>query len=77
MPMRYPEQVRWPCSGAAQTSISASAGMGTRGGKGDRMTTAATTHTTQLLTREEIAEGTMAFHFSKPVDFDGNGKVAS
>jgi ferredoxin-NADP reductase len=33
------------------------------------MTTAATTHTTQLLTHEEIAEGTMAFHFSKPVDF--------
>jgi ferredoxin-NADP reductase len=33
------------------------------------MTTATTTHTTQLTNREDVAEGTMAFHFAKPADF--------
>ena len=33
------------------------------------MTTAASTHTARLTKREEIAEGTMAFHFAKPADF--------
>jgi ferredoxin-NADP reductase len=33
------------------------------------MTTATTTHATQLINREEIAEGTMALHFAKPADF--------
>ena len=33
------------------------------------MTTAASVHTARLMKREEVAEGTMAFHFAKPVDF--------
>jgi ferredoxin-NADP reductase len=33
------------------------------------MTTATSTHTAQLTKREDIAEGTMAFHFSKAADF--------
>jgi ferredoxin-NADP reductase len=33
------------------------------------MTTAASTHTARLMKREEVAEGTMAFHFAKPADF--------
>lgn len=33
------------------------------------MTTATSAHTTTLTKREEIAEGTMAFHFAKPADF--------
>jgi ferredoxin-NADP reductase len=34
------------------------------------MTTAASAHTARLLRREEVAEGTMAFHFAKPPDFE-------
>ena len=33
------------------------------------MTNATPTHTAALTQREEIAEGTMAFHFAKPADF--------
>ena len=33
------------------------------------MTTAISAHTAQLTKREEIAEGTTAFHFAKPADF--------
>lgn len=33
------------------------------------MTTATSAHTAPLTKREEIAEGTMAFHFAKPADF--------
>lgn len=33
------------------------------------MNTATSAHTTSLTKREEIAEGTMAFHFGKPADF--------
>jgi ferredoxin-NADP reductase len=33
------------------------------------MTTATSAHTAQLTSRQDIAEGTMAFHFSKPADF--------
>jgi hypothetical protein len=33
------------------------------------MTTATSAHTVRLTEREEIAEGTMAFHFDKPADF--------
>ncbi len=33
------------------------------------MTTATSSRTTALTKREEIAEGTMAFHFAKPADF--------
>ncbi len=33
------------------------------------MTTATSAHTTTLTKREVIAEGTMAFHFAKPADF--------
>ncbi len=33
------------------------------------MTTATSAHTAPLIKREEIAEGTMAFHFAKPADF--------
>jgi len=34
------------------------------------MTTATSAHTVPLMKREEIAEGTMAFHFAKPADFE-------
>lgn len=34
------------------------------------MTTATSSHTAALTKREEIAEGTIAFHFAKPADFD-------
>jgi len=34
------------------------------------MTTATSSHTATLTKREEIAEGTMAFHFAKPADFE-------
>ena len=33
------------------------------------MTNFASAHTAPLTKREEIAEGTMAFHFAKPADF--------
>jgi ferredoxin-NADP reductase len=33
------------------------------------MTTATSAHTAQLTKREEIAEGTMAFHFARPAGF--------
>lgn len=33
------------------------------------MTTATSAHTVPLIEREEVAEGTMAFHFAKPPDF--------
>jgi ferredoxin-NADP reductase len=33
------------------------------------MTTATSAHTSPLLKREEVAQGTMAFHFAKPADF--------
>jgi ferredoxin-NADP reductase len=33
------------------------------------MSTSASAHTAPLIKREEIAEGTMAFHFAKPADF--------
>ncbi len=33
------------------------------------MTTAISAHTARLTSREDIAEGTMAFHFAKPADF--------
>ena len=33
------------------------------------MTTATSAHIAKLTSREEIAEGTMAFHFAKPADF--------
>lgn len=33
------------------------------------MTTTTSAHTTRLMKREEVAEGTMAFHFAKPTDF--------
>ena len=33
------------------------------------MSPATSAHTTTLTKREEIAEGTMAFHFVKPADF--------
>ena len=33
------------------------------------MTTTASTHTARLIKREEVAEGTTAFHFAKPADF--------
>jgi ferredoxin-NADP reductase len=33
------------------------------------MTTTTAAHTSSLIKREEIAEGTMAFHFSKPAEF--------
>lgn len=33
------------------------------------MTTATSAHTTSLIKREEVAEGTAAFHFAKPADF--------
>jgi ferredoxin-NADP reductase len=33
------------------------------------MSTSASAHTVSLIKREEIAEGTMAFHFAKPADF--------
>src|SRR5215831_4225389 len=35
----------------------------------NRMTTANSAHTVPLTKREEITEGTMAFHFAKPADF--------
>src|SRR5215468_10172357 len=35
----------------------------------NRMTNATSAHTAPLTKREEIAEGTMAFHFAKPADF--------
>ena len=33
------------------------------------MSTSTSAHTAPLIKREEIAEGTMAFHFAKPADF--------
>src|SRR5574338_640432 len=33
------------------------------------MTTAISAHTARLTSRQEIAEGTMAFHFAKPAEF--------
>ena len=33
------------------------------------MSNATSAHTAPLTKREEIAEGTMAFHFAKPADF--------
>lgn len=33
------------------------------------MTTATSAHTVPLIKREEVAEGTMAFHFARPADF--------
>ena len=33
------------------------------------MTTTTSAHTARLMKREEVAEGTMAFHFAKPADF--------
>jgi ferredoxin-NADP reductase len=33
------------------------------------MTTATSAHTARLTSRQDIAEGTMAFHFAKPADF--------
>jgi ferredoxin-NADP reductase len=37
--------------------------------QGGSMTTATSARTTTLIKREEIAEGTIAFHFAKPLDF--------
>jgi hypothetical protein len=33
------------------------------------MTAATSAHTVPLIKREEVAEGTMAFHFARPADF--------
>lgn len=33
------------------------------------MTTATSAHTVPLTKREEVAEGTIAFHFAKPTEF--------
>jgi ferredoxin-NADP reductase len=40
------------------------------------MTTATSAHTVRLTEREEIAEGTMAFHFDKPADFQVRAGLA-